>query len=66
MSVVKVIEVLSESSTSWEDATKTAVSKVSKTVKGIKSVWVKDMSTTIKDDQVDKFRVSLKVSFEVK
>lgn len=38
MGVVKFIELLSESSKSWEDATQSAVTKASKTVKGIKSV----------------------------
>lgn len=66
MSVVKVIEILSDSEKSWEDATKKGVKKASESVKGIKSVWVKDMSAVCKDGDVTAFRVNLKVSFEVK
>ena len=65
MSVVKVIEIMAESNKSWEDATRTAVSKASKTIKGIKSVWVQDMSATVKGTDVDVFRVTLKVTFEI-
>ena len=46
MSVVKVIEVLSSSKKSWEDATASAIVKASKSVKNIKSAWVKDQSVT--------------------
>jgi len=66
MSVVKVIELMAESSTSWEDATKSAVIQASKTVADILSVYVQDMSTTVKDGKVDKFRVNVKISFAIK
>lgn len=66
MSVLKVIEVLSNSETSWEDATKKAVASASKSVKNIKSVYVNEMSAVVKDDAVTEFRVNLKLTFEVK
>ncbi len=65
MGIVKVIEVMADSKTSWEDATKTAVATASKTVKNIKSVWVKDMSTTVDNGAVGSFRVTVKISFGV-
>ena len=48
MSVLKVIEVLASSETSWEDATKKAVEKASKSVKHIRSVYVQEHSATVK------------------
>ena len=66
MSVVKVIEVMAESTKSWEDATRAAVRKASETVKGISSAWVKDQSVTIEDGEVKKYRVTLKLSFALK
>ena len=63
--MLKVIEVLSESNDSWEDATKQAVSETAKTVKNIRSCYVQEMSTVIKDNAITKFRVNLKISFEV-
>jgi len=66
MSVVKVIEIMSESTKSWEDATSTGIAKASKSIKGISSAWVKDQSVKVEDGKVEAYRVTLKVSFEVK
>ncbi len=65
MAVLKVIEVLSSSEKSWEDATKKAVVKASKSVKNIKSVYIQDQSASVKDDKVTEFRVNLKITFEI-
>ena len=65
MAVLKVIEVLSSSDKSWEDATIKAVEKASKSVKHIRSVYVKDQSAKVKDGKVTEFRVNLKVTFEL-
>lgn len=67
MAILKVIEVLSSSSKSWEDATKKAVIQASKSVKNIKSVFVQSQSATIgSNGEVDEFRVNLKLTFEIK
>lgn len=63
--MLKVIEVLSESKTSWSDATKKAVKEASKTVKNIRSAYVNEMTTVVKNDEVTKFRVNVKITFEV-
>ena len=63
---MKVIEVLSSSEKSWEDATKKAVVKASKSLKNIKSVFVQSQSAVVKDNEVTEFRVNLKVTFEIK
>lgn len=67
MSVKKVIELMSESSKSWEDAAQKAVDKASKTVKGIKSVWLQDFSATIDGKgNIETYRVNCKLTFEIK
>ena len=66
MSVMKVIELMAESPESWEDATKLGVKKASNSVDGITSAWVKDQSVKVKNGKVEAFRVTLKVTFEVK
>ena len=66
MAVLKVIEVLSNSDKSWEDATQKAVKEASKTVKNIRSVYVQDQSAVVKDGEVEEYRVNLKLTFEVK
>ncbi len=65
MAVLKVVEILSNSEKSWEEATKKAVKHASKTVKNIKSVYVKEQSAIVNNDEVTEFRVNLKITFEV-
>ncbi|HEX9294372.1 MAG TPA: dodecin family protein [Polyangiaceae bacterium] len=65
MAVVKVIELLAESETGWEDAVKRAVAEASKTIRNIKSVYVKEFQGMVEGDRVRQFRVNLKVSFQV-
>lgn len=65
MAVLKVLELMSSSEKSWEDASRIAVAKPSETVKNIKSVWVKEQSMSVKDGNISEFRVTLKVTFEI-
>ena len=66
MAVLKVIEVLANSSKGWEDATQNAITEASKTVKNIRSAYVKDQSCVVNDNNITDFRVTLKITFEVK
>lgn len=65
MSVLKVIEILSNSDESWEDATQNGIRKASKSLKNIRSAYVQSQSVTVKGDTIDEYRVNLKVTFEV-
>lgn len=65
MAVLKVIEVLSSSTISWEDATRKAVAHAAKSLKNIRSVYVQDQSASVKDNEVIEFRVNLKLTFEI-
>ncbi|MCF6296660.1 MAG: dodecin family protein [Flavobacteriaceae bacterium] len=66
MAILKVIEILSNSEKSWEDATKKAVRHAAKSVNNIRSVYVEDHSAVVKDGEVTDFRVNVKITFEVK
>ena len=65
MAIHKVIEVLSQSDKSWEDATERAVRDASKTVKGIKSVYVRHLQADVKDNKIVQYRINAKITFEV-
>ena len=65
MAVLKVIEVMANSSKSWEDAVRNAVKTTAKTVKNIRSVYVKDQTANVEGDTLSDFRVILKITFEV-
>lgn len=65
MAVLKVIEIMANSTTSWEDAIRNAVKTTSKTVKNIRSVYVKDQTAQVSGGDITEFRVILKITFEV-
>jgi hypothetical protein len=65
MPVVKVIEVLAESSEGWEAATQEAVTEAAKTVRNIKSVYIKEFQAIVEGNQVARYRVNAKISFVV-
>ncbi|MBN2666469.1 MAG: dodecin domain-containing protein [Bacteroidales bacterium] len=65
MAVLKVIEVMSSSEKSWEDATAAAVKNAAKTVKEIRSVYVQDMSAVVNKNLITEFRVTVKITFEI-
>ena len=65
MAVLKVIEVLAESPNSWEEAAKEAVAEASKTVRGIRSIYIKNFEATVREGAVENFRINAKITFSV-
>ncbi len=65
MAIVKVIEVIASSEKSIEDAIESAVAEVSKTVRNIDSVYVKDIKAHVKDGKVSTYGCICKISFRV-
>ena len=65
MAVVKVSEVLAQSDESWEDAVEKALEEASKTVRNIKSIYIKDMQAIVEDNEITGYRVNTKISFMV-
>ncbi len=65
MSVLKVIEILGNSTESFEDAVNNIVQEASKTVRDIKSVYIQDMQVTVKENQIEEYRVNAKVCFGI-
>jgi flavin-binding protein dodecin len=65
MAIHKVIEVLSQSDKGWEDAAQAAVRDAAKTVKNIKSIYVKNMEGVVKDGKIVQYRVNANLTFEV-
>lgn len=63
MAMLKVIEVLAESTKSWEDAAQVAVATASKSVRNIKSIYIKNMEATVSDGKLASYRVNAKISF---
>ena len=66
MSVAKVTEIIASSPTSFDDAVKTGIKRANKTLKNIRSAWVKDQQMNVKDGEIAEYRVTMKVTFVLK
>jgi dodecin len=65
MKILKVIEVLASSEKSWEDAAQNAVKEASKSVRGIKSINIQNMSAQVDGKKIVEYRINAKLSFEI-
>lgn len=65
MSIVKIIEVISEGD-SVDSAIKSAVTEASKSVENIKQINVDYIEGIVENNKVVKFRINAKISFVVK
>jgi len=65
MAMLKVIEVLAESRKSWDDAASVAVATAAKSVRNIKSINVKNLQATVKNDKISSYRINAKITFEL-
>lgn len=65
MAVLKVIEILSSSDKSWEDAAQKAVAKASKTLNNIRSVYINEQSAVVSNNQISEYRINAKITFEI-
>lgn len=63
MSVLKVIEVLSESDKSWEDAAQSAVKRANDSVRNVRSIWIKNFEASVENGKIVKYRINGKISF---
>ncbi|MBV9129247.1 MAG: dodecin domain-containing protein [Verrucomicrobia bacterium] len=63
--LVKAIEVLSQSDTSWEDAAKNAVAEAKKTLRNIRSIYVKEFEAKVENDEIVEYRINAKISFDI-
>ncbi len=61
--MLKVIEILAESEKSWEDAAEQAVSRASKSVHGIKSIYIKDFEAKVENGKIVKYRINANITF---
>jgi flavin-binding protein dodecin len=65
MSIVKVIEIISQSPNSWEDAAQKAIEEVTRTVRDVQSIYIQDFQATVESNKISNYRVTAKISFVV-
>ncbi len=61
--MLKVIEVLAESNKSWEDAAQSAVDTADKSVRNVRSIYIKKFEASVKNGKINKYRINGKISF---
>lgn len=65
MAVMKSVQIMSESSKSFEAAIETAVKRMNQSVNDVRSANIQNQSVTIKNGKIDKYRVNMMITFEV-
>jgi len=63
MSVATVTEITASSTQSFDDAVKQGIARASKTLRNVQSAWVNEQTATVKNGEVEEYRVNLKVTF---
>jgi dodecin len=63
MSVAKVTELSVTSTKSFEDAIQQGVERATKTLRNVKSAWVKEMRVSVENDKVSEYQVNMQVTF---
>ena len=66
MSVAKVIEVISSSKKSFEDAVSQGVERASDSLNDVTGAWIKDQRVIVSKGKITEYRVILKVTFVLK
>ncbi|MDB5026154.1 MAG: dodecin [Mucilaginibacter sp.] len=65
MSVVKVVEIMAGSPTSWEDAAQKAVEEAARTLHNIRSFYIKEHHASVENGKIKEYRITGKLTFEL-
>ena len=63
MSVAKVTELSCTSSESFEDAVRQGIDRANKTLRGVRSAWVKEQRVMVNRENALEFQVNILVTF---
>jgi flavin-binding protein dodecin len=65
VSVAKVSEISATSSKSFEDAIQQGLDRSAKTLRNIRSAWIKEQQVRCKDGRITEYQVNLMVTFVI-
>ncbi|MCW5849717.1 MAG: dodecin domain-containing protein [Anaerolineae bacterium] len=63
MSVARVIEISSTSNKSFEDAIQQGLYRANKTLRGVKSAWIKEQTLRVEGEVITEYQVNMLVTF---
>ena len=66
MSVAKVIEVIAQSSISFEDAMQKGISRATDSLSDVTGAWIKEQKVVVSNGKIVEYRVMMKVTFVLK
>lgn len=66
MAVAKVIEIISGSKESFDDAVRQGVAKATDSLSDVSAAWIKDQSVVVEDGKVVEYRVNMRVTFVIR
>jgi flavin-binding protein dodecin len=65
MSVAKVIEIVSNSETSFQDAIEQGLAEASSSVRGISGLEVTNWTADVENNRITRYKVTLHIAFKV-
>ena len=63
MSVARVTEISARSERSFQDAMNEGIERAHKTLRNVKSAWIKEQQVEVEDGRIVAYRVNLLVTF---
>lgn len=63
MSVARVTEISSSSNKSFEDAIQKGIARATKTLRDIRSAWIKEQEVQVENDKIVAYKVIMKITF---
>lgn len=63
MSVAKIIEISSESDTSFDDAIRHGIARAEESLKNVRGAWVSDQKVIVEKGKIKRWHVVMRVSF---
>ena len=63
MSIARVVEISATSDKSFEDAMRKGVARATKTLRNVRSAWIKEQEVTIDNGEIVRFKVNMLVTF---
>jgi hypothetical protein len=65
MSIAKVSEISATSSKSFDDALSLGIARAHKTLRNVRSAWVKEQQVRVRDGAITEYQVNVMVTFVI-
>ena len=63
MSIAKISEISATSTKSFEDAIQQGIARASRTLRDVRSVWIKEQHVRIENGRLSEYQVNMAVTF---